>query len=311
MPSVEDVIIVGSGPAGYTAAIYLSREDFKPMVITGIEQGGQLTLTSTVENYPGFPDGVLGTELMARFMAQAKKFGTRFVDGLVTAVDFKTLPFKVVAGSDTYLANSVILAPGASAKWLGLESEKKFIGKGVSNCATCDAPFYKNKSVIVVGGGDTAMEDALFISKFASSVTIVHRRDEFRASKIMQERVTSNSKIKLVLNSVIEEVIGTSKVTSVRVKNLKTNDTSAIKTDGVFVAIGYTPNTGFLQGKLQLDDQGYIMTKDEVKTEIAGVFVAGDAADKVYRQAVTAAGSGAKAALAARAYLQDLKYGKG
>jgi thioredoxin reductase (NADPH) len=311
LPNVEDVIIVGSGPAGYTAAVYLAREEFKPLVMAGVEQGGQLMLTNMVENFPGFPDGVLGTELMMRFRAQAEKFGARFVNDSATDVDFKVRPFKVIVGSDTYLANSVILAPGASAKWLGLESEKKFIGKGVSNCATCDGPLYKSKSLVVVGGGDTALEDALFISKFASSVTIIHRRDEFRASKIMQERITSNSKIKVVWNSVIEEIIGASKVTSVKVRNIKTDEVSDLKTDGVFVAIGFTPNTGFLQGKLPLDDQGYIITKDEVRTGIEGVFVAGDVADKVYRQAVTAAGSGAKAALAARAYLQNLKYSKG
>jgi thioredoxin reductase (NADPH) len=311
LPNVEDVIIIGSGPAGYTAAIYLSREDFKPVVLAGMEQGGQLTLTNVVENYPGFPEGVLGAELMARFRAQAAKFGARFVNGSATGVDFGSRPFKVAADSGAYLANSVILAPGASARWLGLESEKKFTGKGVSSCATCDGPFYRNKSVVVVGGGDTAMEDSLFLTKFASSVTIIHRRHEFRASKIMQERVMASSKIKVVWDSTIDEILGNSKVTGVRVRNLKTNEASELKTDGVFVAIGYTPNTGFLQGKLPLDEQGYIITSDEVRTGIKGVFVAGDVADRVYRQAVTAASSGAKAALAARAYLQDLKYGKG
>jgi thioredoxin reductase (NADPH) len=310
LPKIEDVVIVGSGPAGYTAAIYLSREDFKPLVLTGVELGGQLTLTSTVENYPGFPDGVLGSDLMARFKAQAEKFGTRFVNDSAKGVDLTSRPFKIMADSGTYLANSVILASGASAKWLGIASEKKFIGKGVSNCATCDAPFYRNKSVIIVGGGDTAMEDALFISKFANSVTIIHRRSEFRASKILQDRVKSNSKIKMLLDSVIDEVLGDSKVTGVRVLNVKTNEASVLKTDGLFVAIGYTPNTGFLQSKLRLDDQGYIVTKDEVMTDVEGVFVAGDVADKVYRQAVTAAASGAKAALAARSYLQNMKYKK-
>ncbi len=311
MPKVEDVIIVGSGPAGYAAAIYLSREDFVPLVITGVEQGGQLTLTSVVENYPGFPEGILGAELMSRFKAQAERFGAKLLDESVISVDFSAKPFKVVSDSGTHLANSVILASGASAKWLGLASEKKYIGKGISNCATCDAPFYRNKSVVIVGGGDTAMEDVLFISKFASDVTIVHRRNEFRASKIMQERVMSNSKIKIVYDSVIEDVIGEGKVTGVKVRNLKTNELSVLKTDGLFVAVGYTPNTGFLQGKLKLDDQGYIVAKDEVLTDVDGVFVAGDVADKVYRQAITAAASGAKAALAARSHLQNLKYGKG
>jgi thioredoxin reductase (NADPH) len=268
-------------------------------------------LTSVVENYPGFPEGVQGSELMARFLAQAKKFGVRFIDDDATGIDLNSRPFKVAVGPDTYLANSVILASGASAKWLGIPSEKKFIGKGVSTCVTCDAPLYKGKSVVVVGGGDTAMEDSLFLTKFASSVTIMHRRDAFRASKIMQDRVMSNGKIKVVWNSVIDEVVGTTRVTGVKVKNVKTNAVSDLRTDGVFVAIGYTPNTAFLQGKLQLDDQGYIVTRDEVRTGIDGVFVAGDVADKVYRQAITAAGSGAKAALAARAYIQNLKYEKG
>jgi len=276
-----------------------------------VEQGGQLMLTSVVENYPGFPEGVQGSELMARFLAQAKKFGVRFIDDDATGIDLNSRPFKVAVGPDTYLANSVILASGASAKWLGIPSEKKFIGKGVSTCVTCDAPLYKGKSVVVVGGGDTAMEDSLFLTKFASSVTIMHRRDAFRASKIMQDRVMSNGKIKVVWNSVIDEVVGTTRVTGVKVKNVKTNAVSDLRTDGVFVAIGYTPNTAFLQGKLQLDDQGYIVTRDEVRTGIDGVFVAGDVADKVYRQAITAAGSGAKAALAARAYIQNLKYEKG
>ena len=276
-----------------------------------MEQGGQLMLTSVVENYPGFPEGVQGSELMARFLAQAKKFGVRFIDDDATGIDLNSRPFKVAVGPDTYLANSVILASGASAKWLGIPSEKKFIGKGVSTCVTCDAPLYKGKSVVVVGGGDTAMEDSLFLTKFASSVTIMHRRDAFRASKIMQDRVMSNGKIKVVWNSVIDEVVGTTRVTGVKVKNVKTNAVSDLRTDGVFVAIGYTPNTAFLQGKLQLDDQGYIVTRDEVRTGIDGVFVAGDVADKVYRQAITAAGSGAKAALAARAYIQNLKYEKG
>lgn len=310
MQTVEDVVIVGSGPAGYTAAIYLARDDFKPLMIEGIEQGGQLTLTTTVENYPGFPEGVQGPELMEKFKKQAERFGARFVEDNVTEVDFSARPFKVSVGADTYLANCVILATGAKARWLDIESEQKFIGKGVSNCATCDAPFYKGKDVVVVGGGDTAMEDSLFLTKFASSVTIVHRRHEFRASKIMAERVMSSSKIKVVWDSVVEEVLGTSKVSGVRVRNVKTNAAAELKADGVFVAIGYTPNTAFLQGKLKLDEQGYAITRDAVKTEIEGVFVAGDMSDRVYRQAVTAAGSGAKAALEARAYLQNLKYSK-
>lgn len=307
---VEDLIIIGSGPAGYTAAIYAAREDFKPLMIRGFEHGGQLMLTTLVENYPGFPNGVLGPELMDLFMKQAERFGTRFVNDNVTEVDFSTRPFRVRVGSTEYLTHSVILSPGASAKWLGLESEQKFIGKGVSSCATCDAPFFKNKDVVVVGGGDTAMEDSLFLTKFAKNVTIVHRRDQFRASKIMQERVRSNPKIKIIWNCAVEEIFGSTKVTGVKIKNLITNKTSTMTTDGVFVAIGYTPNTSFLKGKLKMDEQGYLITKAEVKTDIDGVFVAGDVADKVYRQAVSAAGSGAKAALEVRNYLQNLKYSK-
>ena len=308
MQNVEDVIIIGGGPAGYTAAIYTAREDFKPLVISGIQSGGQLMLTNTVENYPGFPEGVLGPDLMALFRQQAERFGARLMDENVTEIDLSKKPFRIVADSKEYYANCVILATGASAKWLNLESEQKFIGRGVSSCATCDAPFFKKKDVVVVGGGDTAMEDSLFLTKFVNTVTIVHRRNELRASRIMQERVKSNPKIKLVLNSTIEEVIGEQKVTGVKIKDIVTNQTTTMKTDGVFVAIGYTPNTSFLKGKLKLDEQGYIIVKEEVKTDIDGVFVAGDVADHVYRQAVTAAASGTKAALEVRNYLQNIKY---
>ncbi len=308
MQDIEDIIIIGGGPAGYTAAIYTAREDFKPLVISGIQSGGQLMLTNVVENYPGFPDGVLGPDLMELFRKQAERFGARLMNENVTEVDFTKRPFKVSVDSKDYYANCVILALGASAKWLNIESERKFIGKGVSSCATCDAPFFKNKNVIVVGGGDTAMEDSLFLTKFASSVTIVHRRDQLRASKIMQERVKSSPKIKMMFNSVVEEIMGQEKVTGVKIRNITDNKTATINIDGIFVAIGYTPNTSFLKGKLNLDEQGYIKAKEEVRTEIDGVFVAGDVADKVYRQAVTAAGSGTKAALEARNYLQSLKY---
>jgi len=308
MQNVEDVIIIGGGSAGYTAAIYAAREDFKPLVICGIQSGGQLMLTSTVENYPGFPDGVDGPELMALFRSQAEKFGAKFMDDTVTEVDFTKRPFKVVADSKEHYANSIIIATGATAKWLGIESEQRFIGRGVSCCATCDAPFFKNKDVAVVGGGDTAMEESLFLTKFVNSVTIIHRRGEFRASKIMQERVRSNPKIKLMMNSVIEEITGDQKVSGIKVKNLEDGIATAMGMDGIFVAIGYTPNTSFLKGKLKLDEHSYIIVKDEVKTDIEGVFVAGDVADHVYRQAITAAGSGTKAALEARGYLQNIKY---
>ena len=307
---VEDIIIIGSGPAGLTAALYTAREDFKPVVITGLSAGGQLLLTTTVENYPAFPDGVGGTDLVELMRKQAEKFGARFIGEDVTDADFSSRPFKIKTASQAFEANSVIIATGASARWLGIPSEQKFIGRGVSSCATCDAPFYKGKDVIVVGGGDTAMEDSLFLTKFVNSVTIVHRRDQFRASKIMQERVKSNPKIKIIWNSVVEEITGDAKVTGVKLKNVLTNESTELQVGGVFVAVGYEPNTKFLQGKLELDQNGYVVAKDEVKTAIEGVFVAGDVADHVYKQAITAAGSGAKAALEVRTYLQNLKYAK-
>ncbi len=308
---VEDLIIIGAGPAGYTAAIYAARDGFNPLVISGLEPGGQLLLTTTVENFPGFPEGVEGSQLMDLFKKQAEKFGARFVFDEVTDVDFSARPFKVRTASGEYEANSVIIATGAKARWLGLESEKKFIGKGVSSCATCDAAFFKGKNVVVVGGGDTAMEDSDYLTKFANSVTIVHRRDQFRASKIMQDRVFSNPKIKIIWNSVVEEILGDKKVTGVKIRNVKTNELAEMPIDGVFVAIGYDPVTQFLKGKIELDDNGYIKTIDEVKTGIEGVFAAGDVADKVYRQAITASASGAKAALEVRAYLRSLKAGSG
>ena len=299
-------MIIGSGPAGLSAAIYTAREGFEPLVISGYKGGGQLILTTLVENIPGFPEGIMGPAYMEMLIKQAKKFGTRFVDRDVTSVDLKSRPFKVVVEDKTYEAQSVIVATGANAKYLGLQSEKKFMGRGVSSCATCDAAFFKGKKVIVVGGGDTAMEDSLFLTRFASSVTIIHRRDAFRASKIMQERVLTNPKIKVIWNSTIEEIRGDKSVTSVALKNLQTNETKEMPIDGVFIAIGYEPNTKIFQGQLQLDEQGYLVTQDEVKSGIKGVYIAGDVADKVYRQAGTAAGSGIKAALEVRAYLSEI-----
>ncbi|MDE1869125.1 MAG: thioredoxin-disulfide reductase [Candidatus Micrarchaeota archaeon] len=305
---VEDVIIIGSGPAGYTAAIYCAREDFKPLMISGsVNIGGQLTLTTTVENYPGFPDGVQGPELMGMFEKQATRFGTRIVHEDVVEADLHSNPFKVKTASQEYEARAIIVSTGASAKWLGLPSEHRLIGKGVSSCATCDGAFFRNKDVAVVGGGDTAMEDSLFLTRFAKSVTILHRRDEFRASKIMQDKVLNNPKIKVMFNTVVEDVLGDQKVSGVKIKNTNDNKTDVLNIDGLFVAIGYSPNTGFLKGQLKVDELGYIITKDEVKTDIEGVFVAGDVADRFYRQAVTAAGSGAKAALHVREYLQSLR----
>ncbi|MGC9156760.1 MAG: thioredoxin-disulfide reductase [Candidatus Micrarchaeia archaeon] len=307
---VEKIIIIGSGPAGLSAAIYAGRDGFQPLVISGYAKGGQLELTTTVENFPGFPDGVQGPELIELMRRQAEKFGARFIDKDVTAVDLKSRPFKITVENEVYEADVVIIATGANAKWLGLESEQKFIGKGVSSCATCDAPFFKGKKVIVVGGGDTAMEDAIYLTNFAEKVTIVHRRDAFRASKIMQERALSNPKIDVIWNSVVQEIKGDKKVTSVVLKNVVTGEVKEMPIDGVFVAIGYAPNTKLFQGQLPLDEQGYIITHDEVKTDIPGVFVAGDVADKVYRQASTAAASGVKAALEARAYLGELEYSR-
>ena len=300
----ENVIIIGSGPAGLAAALYTAREDFRPIVIKGTGSGGQLLLTTTVENYPAFPNGVLGSELVDLMRQQAERFGTRFVEGDVTGIDLSAKPFRVTVGGTTYESKTIIIATGASARWLDIPSEKRFIGKGVSSCGTCDGPFFKGKDVIVVGGGDTAMEDSSFLTRFANSVTIVHRRDEFRASKIMQNKVMANPKIKVVFNTVIEEILGDAKVSGVRLKNVVTGETSTMQVQGVFVAVGYTPNTAFLKGKLELDEQGYIVAKDEVKTAIDGVFVTGDVADRKYRQAVTAAASGTKAALEVREYFQ-------
>lgn len=305
---MEDVVIIGSGCAGLSAAIYTAREDFHPLVISGVQAGGQLILTTTVENYPGFPEGVQGPELVAQMRKQAERFGARFIDDEVSRVDLRSNPKRVFVGDKVIESRIVVIATGASAKLLGLESEHKFMGKGVSTCGTCDGPLFKNKNVIVVGGGDTAMEDSLFIAKFANSVTIVHRRDALRGSKIMQERARSNPKIKFIWDTVVEEITGDTRVRGVRLKNVQTNRVSEMPIDGVFVAIGYAPNTGIVKDQLKLDEIGYIMTTDEVKTDIEGIFVAGDVSDRFYRQAATATGSGVKAALQVREYLSMLRY---
>ncbi len=307
---VEKIIIIGSGPAGLSAAIYAAREGFNPLVISGSKGGGQLELTTIVENFPGFPDGVNGPDIVKFMKKQAEKFGTRFIDKDAEGVDLKGKPLKVVVEGKNYETDTLVIATGANAKWLGLESESKFIGKGVSSCGTCDGPFFKNKDVIVVGGGDTAMEDSIFITKFANSVTIIHRKDSLKASKIMQERAFSNKKIKFIWNSVIEEILGDQKVSGVKIKNLLTNEVTEMKIDGVFVAIGYKPNTEIFNNQLKLDEKGYIETVDEVKTTIEGVYIAGDVADKYYRQAITASASGVKCALHAREYLLRLNYNK-
>lgn len=299
------LIIIGSGPAGLTAAVYGSRAGLNPLVIAGKTPGGQLMLTSDVENVPGFPDGILGPDLMQAIRKQAERFGTKFLDEDVTSVRFQVRPLEILTRSVTYTADAVIIATGAQAKWLGLPNEQQLIGKGVSSCAVCDAFFFKGKKTIVVGGGDTAMEDALFLTKFATSVTVIHRRNTFRASKIMLGRAKANPKIVFIIDSVIEEILGQEKVTGVKVKNLTTGQTQELSIDAVFVAIGYEPATKFLQGQVELDEKGYAKLYNHTHTSVNGVFVAGDVEDYRYRQAVTAAGAGCKAALDAERYIDE------
>jgi thioredoxin reductase (NADPH) len=302
-----DVIIIGSGSAGYTAAIYACRAGRKTLVLAGSIPGGQLMITSEVENYPGFPEGMLGPELMEKFRRQAERFGPGIVYDDVSFVDFSSRPFKIVAGGKTYEGKSVIIATGANAKWLGLPSETKFRGRGVSSCATCDGFFFKGKDVVTVGGGDTAMEEANFLANITNSVTVVHRRDMLRASKIMQERATANPKIRFIWDSAVKEITGDDKVTGVQLHNLKSGKDSHVKAEGVFVAIGYEPNTGFLKGKVELDSQGYVVTRKETETSVPGVFAAGDVRDHKYRQAITAAADGCKAAIDADRFLAEHK----
>ncbi len=305
---VESVVIIGSGPAGLSAAIYTAREGFSPLLIGGAVSGGQLMLTTAVENMPGFPDGVQGPELIELMRKQAEKFGTRFVNEDVTGVEFSSKPLVVRTESNEYQARSVIIATGANAKVLGIPSESKLFGHGVSTCATCDGPFFKNRDVVVVGGGDTAMEDSLFLTRFCRSVTIVHRRDAFKASKAMQDKVMSNPKIKVIWNSEVSEIIGDESVSGVRIKD-SSGRVTEMQAGGVFVAIGHAPNTKFLAGSMRLDSEGYIITHDEVLTDKEGVYVAGDNADRYYRQAGTASASGIKAALRVREYLQGMQKG--
>ncbi len=302
---VEKLVIIGGGPAGLSAAIYASREGFEPLVIAGFAAGGQLLLTTVVENFPGFPDGIDGPEIIIQMRKQAERFGTRFVNENVTDIDFSKKPYRVSAGDKVYEAVSVIIATGADSVWMGLESEKKFMGKGVSSCATCDGPFYKGKDTVVVGGGDTAMEDSIFLTRFAKSVTVVHRRDSLKASRIMQEKAKANPKISFIWNSVVEEIRGDQKVGSVVVKDVNTGEKKEIQVQGVFVAIGHKPNTDIFKGKLRMDEKGYLVTKNEVETDVEGVYVAGDVYDSYYRQAVTASAGGVKAALKAREYLSE------
>jgi len=303
---MEKVVIIGAGAAGYTAAIYTARANLEPLVIEGMQPGGQLTTTTDVENYPGFPEGIDGTVMMEKFKAQAERFGARFVQyDAVAEADFSSRPFKLkmMAGDDIE-AKTVIIATGATAKYLGLESEQKFMGRGVSACATCDGAFYKDVPIVVVGGGDTACEEAIFLTRFASKVTLVHRRDELRASKIMADRTINNHKIEIAWDSVVEEILGDdSGVTGVRIKNVKTGDTKDIPASGYFSAIGHKPNTDPFVGQLDMDDVGYLITNG-VKTKIEGVYAAGDVCDAIYRQAVTAAGTGCAAALEAERFLE-------
>lgn len=301
----EKLVIIGSGPAGLTAALYAARADLNPIVFEGVMAGGQLMITTDVENYPGFPDGILGPELMDQFRKQAAKFGTRLHQVDVTEVDFSVRPFRINVGADEYTADAVIIATGATATWLGIPGEEKLTGKGVSACATCDGFFFRDQDLIVVGGGDTAMEEALFLTKFASKVIVVHRRDELRASKIMAARAQAHPKIEMRWNSIVTEIHGDDLVSGATLEDTVTGETSEIPIDGVFIAIGHKPTTDLFVDKLDLDENGYLIIADGVgtRTSVEGVFAAGDVVDHVYRQAVTAAGTGCMAAIDAERWL--------
>ena len=306
MSKPENVIIIGGACAGYTAAIYAARANLLPLLLVGDLDGGQLAQTSDVENYPGFPEGILGPDLMQKFRAQAERFGTRVQSGYVAEVEFKQRPFTLkTSEGETYHAHTVIIATGATARWLDIPSEQKLRGKGVSACATCDGFFFKGKELAVIGGGDSAMEEGTFLTKFATKVTIIHRRDAFRASKIMLERARKNPKIEFVLDSVVDEVLGTDKVEGVRIKNLKSNQTSTLSCSGLFLAIGHEPNTKIFKGQIDLDEKGYIVCKQWTSTNVTGVFAAGDVTGSRYRQAVSAAGSGCMAAIDVERYLAE------
>jgi thioredoxin reductase (NADPH) len=308
MSETRELIIVGGGPAGYTAALYAARANLQPLVIEGFNWGGQLMVTSDVENYPGYADGVMGPEMMAEFRRQAERFGAEFVTDDVTRVDFSEQPYRVFVDNDEYAAQAVIVATGANARWLGIPREQHYQGRGLSACATCDGAFFKEKELVVVGGGDSAMEEANFLTRYATKVTVIHRRDEFRASQIMLERARANPKIEFVTNAVVEDILGETKVEGVKLRDTRTNEISELRTDGVFVAIGHDPNTALFVDQLDHDPAGYLVTKPgSTETNIPGVFAAGDVQDHVYRQAVTAAGSGCMAALDAERYLAALE----
>ena len=308
---MRDLLIIGSGPAGLTAALYAARASLRPLLIEGLESGGQLMLTTAVENYPGFRDGVLGPDLMAAMRAQAERFGTEFVRGDVVNVDLTPPSFTVATTDHTYRTRALVIATGASARMLGLPSERALMGHGVSTCATCDGFFFRDKPIVVVGGGDSAMEEATFLTKFASHVTVVHRRETLRASKIMQEKAFGNPKISFEWNTVVEDVADARKgvVTGVALRNVRTGERRTLPVEGMFVAIGHTPNTDLFKGQIELDAAGYIVPRAGARTSVAGVFAAGDVQDHVYRQAVTAAGSGCMAAIDAERYLEGLPAG--
>ena len=301
------VIVIGSGCAGLTAAVYAARADLKPLVIDGHEPGGQLSLTTMVENFPGFPDGILGPELIENIRKQAQRFGAEFRTGVISQVDLSTRPFKLTVGNDILECEALIVASGASARTLGLPSERELLGHGLSTCATCDGYFFRDKEIVVVGGGDSAMEEATFLTKFAKHVTIIHRRDEFRASKIMLDRAKSNPKIKFLTPFVVEELNDAAKknLESIHLRNATTGETSVLKIDGVFLGIGHDPNTEVFKGQLDMNPEGYLLVKDGSRTNVEGVFAAGDVHDHLYRQAITAAGAGCMAALDAEHFLAD------
>ena len=310
MTEVRELVIVGSGPAGLTAALYAARADLRPIVIEGAEAGGQLMLTTDVENYPGFPDGILGPELMMKFREQAERFGAEFVTADVDRVDLSASPFGAWVGSTEYRSEALIVSTGASARMLGLPSEGRLLGHGVSTCATCDGFFFREKDIAVVGGGDSAIEEALFLTKFANHVTVIHRRDELRASKIMQDRAFANPKIDFRWNSVVTDVGGDGQVSSVDLRDTHTDATSRLEVGGLFVAIGHDPNTRLFEGQVELDENGYVVlpTSGSTATSVDGVFAAGDVADHVFRQAVTAAGTGCMAAIEAERWIEARRH---
>ena len=316
-PTHHKIVIIGSGPAGLTAALYSARANLAPLMIEGFDAGGQLMITSDVENYPGFPEGVMGPDLMALFRKQAERFGTTFITDDATAVDFSTRPFRVSVRKSEYTADAVIIATGAKSRMLGLPSEQRLLGRGVSTCATCDGAFFKDQELLVIGGGDSALEEALFLQRFASKLTVVHRRDQFRASKIMQDRTLSSDKISVRWNAAVDEVLGEHRVTGARLRDVRTGETSEVPAGGIFVAIGHTPNSSLFEGTLELDQAGYIVAGPSLsrdwdpaspfatRTSIEGVFASGDVVDHTYRQAITASGTGCMAAIDAERWLEE------